>query len=65
MTFKKTLRSFRGERLQKEMADLLDVSLKTYQGWEQGRNPSRYSQNLIRSKIQQLQNSNAQPNPPA
>jgi len=37
-TFKVELRSWRGERLQKQAADVLKVSLRTYENWERGAN---------------------------
>lgn len=35
-TFRSELREWRGKRLQKEAADILKVSVRTYQGWESG-----------------------------
>lgn len=37
-SFSKTLRKWRGARLQKEAAEALDVNIKTYQAWEYGVN---------------------------
>jgi hypothetical protein len=46
--FAKELIKWRGKRAQKEVGDLADWQLKTYQGWEQGRQPSRFRINQIR-----------------
>ena len=35
--FAAKLKKWRGSRLQKEAAELLQVPLRTYQGWEEGR----------------------------
>jgi len=50
-TFSKALKQWRGSRLQKEAADVLDVKLRTYEGWELGRNPSRYAINEIQRRM--------------
>lgn len=49
----KKLIEWRGKRGQKEVADLLDVNLRTYEGWEVGRKPSRYAINQIYRKMQE------------
>ena len=49
--FGKSLKQWRGNRLQKEAADLLDVNLRTYEGWENGRNPGRYAVNEIKRRM--------------
>jgi hypothetical protein len=49
--FGKSLKQWRGKRLQKEAADLLQVNLRTYEGWESGRNPSRYAINEIQRRM--------------
>lgn len=46
--FAKELIAWRGERLQKEVGNLADWTLKSYQAWEQGRQPSRFRINQIR-----------------
>jgi ABC-type polysaccharide/polyol phosphate transport system ATPase subunit len=46
--FSKELKKWRGKRRQKEVAALIDVSLRTYEGWEIGHIPSRFAQNEIR-----------------
>ena len=40
MTTTQTLRAWRGSHSAKEAAKALGVSIRTYQGWEQGRGPS-------------------------
>lgn len=45
------LKNWRGERLQKEIADLVGVSVRTYEGWENGKTPSRFALNIIRRLI--------------
>ena len=52
-SFAKELKNWRGERLQKEVADLLGMSLRTYEGWEIGHNPSRFAKNEIRRLMAQ------------
>lgn len=47
-TFAKELILWRGKRPQKEVGDLADWNLRTYQGWESGRKPSRFRINQIR-----------------
>ena len=50
--FSEELKRWRGERLQKEAADLLDVSLSTYHNWEQGVNtPSRFTIRALRTAM--------------
>lgn len=49
--FGKFLKQWRGNRLQKEVADVLNVNLRTYEGWENGRNPSRYAINEIQRRM--------------
>ena len=50
--FGKALKKWRGGRLQKEVADILDVNLRTYEGWESGRKPSRYAINKIKRRME-------------
>jgi len=50
-SFAKELKKWRGQRGQKEVADLIDVNLRTYEGWELGRNPSRYAINRAKRKM--------------
>ena len=60
--FGKSLKQWRGNRLQKEAADLLDVNLRTYEGWENGRNPGRYAVNEIKRRMAEhpkIKNANA------
>lgn len=45
--FAKKLQEWRGDRLQKEAAEILRVPYRTYTGWEQGRLPKE----LVRSEI--------------
>lgn len=48
-SFAEELRSARGDALQKQMADDLDVPFKTYQSWEEGRRqPGQLAQKQIR-----------------
>jgi hypothetical protein len=49
--FGKSLKLWRGKRLQKEAADVLDVNLRTYEGWENGRKPGRYAINEIKRRM--------------
>lgn len=49
--FSKELKAWRGKRGQKEVADLIDVNLRTYEGWESGRTPSQYAINRARRKM--------------
>jgi DNA-binding transcriptional regulator YiaG len=49
--FSKSLKEWRGKRLQKEAAEILDVNVRTYEGWESGRNLSRYSMNHLRKTM--------------
>jgi DNA-binding XRE family transcriptional regulator len=49
--FGKALKLWRGARLQKEAADVLEVNLRTYEGWESGRQPSRYAINEIKRRM--------------
>ncbi len=51
--FAKQLRAWRGNRGQKEVAELVGANLRTYEGWENGRNPSRYAINQIRRQMEQ------------
>jgi len=51
MQFGKMLKAWRGKRLQKEAADLLQVNLRTYEGWENGRQPSRYAINGLKGQM--------------
>jgi hypothetical protein len=49
--FGKALKAWRGKRLQKQAADILQVNLRTYEGWENGRNPSRYAIKEIQRRM--------------
>jgi hypothetical protein len=49
--FSKELRKWRGKRGQKEVADRLGMSLRTYEGWEAGHKPSSFAQNEIRRQM--------------
>jgi DNA-binding XRE family transcriptional regulator len=49
--FAKKLIEWRGSRLQKEVASLLEVSLKTYQGWEQGRGVNALAKETIERRM--------------
>jgi DNA-binding transcriptional regulator YiaG len=47
----KELRNWRGIRGQKEVAALLYVSVRTYEGWEAGHTPSRFARNELRRSM--------------
>lgn len=51
-TFARELKKWRGKRGQKEVADGLGVSIRTYEGWEFGHTPSRFAQNELRRLMQ-------------
>jgi DNA-binding XRE family transcriptional regulator len=63
--FSKELKVWRGNRGQKNAADLIDVNLRTYEGWESGRMPSRYAINRARQKMEISRISQPKPCPSA
>jgi hypothetical protein len=50
-SFAKEVRKWRGKRGQKEVADLCGWNLRTYEGWENGRAPSRFRINELRRQM--------------
>jgi DNA-binding transcriptional regulator YiaG len=50
--FAEKLKKWRGERLQKEVAALLQVSVRTYQGWEEGRGMNALSKSEIERRME-------------
>lgn len=51
--FAKDLKNWRGSRGQKEVAELCDWNLRTYQGWENGRPPSRFRIKELRRQMEE------------
>jgi len=51
--FSKELIKWRGNRGQKEVCDQCNWNLRTYEGWENGRNPSRFRINELRRQMQE------------
>lgn len=50
------LKQWRGNRLQKEAADILGVPLRTYQSWEHGKNEPAATCKRCVAKILELDN---------
>lgn len=51
--FAAKLKKWRGNRLQKEAASLLQVPLRTYQGWEEGREAGGLAIVVINLRMEQ------------
>jgi DNA-binding XRE family transcriptional regulator len=52
--FARLLKKWRGKKLQKEAADVIGVNLRTYQGYESGRNPTEFVRREIERKTTEL-----------
>lgn len=52
MTFSDQLKIWRGHRYQKEAADALDVSVRTYESWESGaRSPGKITRSELHRRM--------------